>query len=60
MYLKDTFLRVSDAKTKEETFVGSHIRESINDEQFDDQLNEPGSIACLSSKLFLRTFFGKS
>lgn len=40
LYLKNKFLRVSDAKIKEGIFVGPQIREFINDEQFDSQLNE--------------------
>lgn len=57
LYLKNKFLRVSDAKNKEGAFEGSRIRESINVEQFDDQMNEVGRAACLSSKLFLETFW---
>lgn len=59
-YLKNKLLRVSKAKNKEGAFVGSHIRESTNVEQFDDHMNEVGRAACLSSKLFLKTFGQKT
>jgi hypothetical protein len=45
MYLKHNFARLSDAKIKEGIFVGTKIRELINDEQFEEQLNEVGKSA---------------
>jgi hypothetical protein len=39
MYFKHKFPRLSDAKIKEGIFVGPQIRESIKDEQFEEQLN---------------------
>jgi hypothetical protein len=45
MYLKHKFPRPSDAKIKEGIFVSPEIRESIKDEQSEEQLNEVGKAA---------------
>jgi hypothetical protein len=36
MYLKNRFIRISDAKTKEGVFVGSQIRYLMQDTKFED------------------------
>jgi hypothetical protein len=52
VYLKHKFPRLSDdAKIKEGIFAGPQIRESIKDEQFEEQLNEVGRAACQAFKL---------
>ena len=40
MYLKNKFLSISDAKIKDEVFVGLQIRELIQDVKCDGKLNE--------------------
>jgi hypothetical protein len=40
MYLKNKFRRISDAKIKQEVFVGPQIRALIQDVKFEDQLSE--------------------
>ena len=37
---EDEFPNVSDAKIKEGIFIGSQIRELMQDKQFDEDLNE--------------------
>jgi hypothetical protein len=41
-YLKNKFLRISEAKIKEGIFVGPHIRQLIQDVKFEDQIGELG------------------
>jgi hypothetical protein len=55
MYLKNKFPRISDAKIKENVFVGPHIGELIQDVKFADQLSEVEKSAWKSFKkaLFL-------
>ena len=40
IYLKNKFPNISDAKIKEEVFVGLQISKLIHDIKSDDQLNE--------------------
>jgi hypothetical protein len=40
MYLKNKFIRKSDAKIKEGVFVGPQIRELLQDAKFEAQLRE--------------------
>jgi hypothetical protein len=40
MYLKNRFPKISDAKIKEQVFVGPQIGELIQDVKFEDQLSE--------------------
>jgi hypothetical protein len=58
MYLKHKFPRLSDAKIKEGIFVGPQIRELINDEQFETQLNEVGKSAWQAFKNVMNSFLG--
>jgi hypothetical protein len=53
--LKEYIPRTSDDKIKERTLIGPHIRELINDEQFNDQLNEKEKVYGNHSKLLLET-----
>jgi hypothetical protein len=44
-YLKETFPRISDAKTKEGIFVGPQIRELMQDAKFEEQLTQVEKVA---------------
>ena len=39
-YVRNKFPNMSDAKIKEDIFIGPHIRELMQDKQFDEDLNE--------------------
>jgi len=45
MYLKNKFIRISDAKIKEGVFVGPQIWELMQEGKFEDQLREVGKAA---------------
>jgi hypothetical protein len=50
MYLKNKFIRISDAKIKGGVFVGPQIRELKQDAKFEDQLSEVEKAAWKSFK----------
>jgi hypothetical protein len=58
MYLKRKFPRLSDAKIKDEIFLGPQIRELIKDEQFVKQMNEVGKSAWQAFKNITKSFLG--
>jgi hypothetical protein len=61
MYLKNLLPRISDTIIKEGVFVGSQIRELIQDVKPEDQLSEVEKPAWKSLKKSLLFFlFGKS
>jgi hypothetical protein len=49
-YMRSKFQSVSEAKIKESIFIGPHIRELMQDKQFDEDLNETERNAWLSFK----------
>jgi len=49
-YLKDNFLKLSDAKLKEDIFIEPQIREIINDDLSDHLLTETEKSAWLRFK----------
>jgi len=57
-YLRNKFPNASDAKIKEDTFIGPQIRELMQDKQFDEDLNEIGRNARLSFKRICKDFLG--
>jgi hypothetical protein len=57
-YLKETFPRISDAKTKEGIFVGPQIRELMQDANFEEQLTQVEKVAWSSFKNVTRHFLG--
>ena len=57
-YLRNKFPNVSDAKIKEGIFIGTQIREIMQDKQFDEDLNETERNAWLSFKRIWRDFLG--
>jgi len=57
-YLRNKVPSVSDAKIKEGISIGPQIREMIQDKQFDEDLNETGRNAWLSSKRICKDFLG--
>ena len=57
-YLRNKFPNVSDAKIKEDIFIGPQIRELIHDKQFDEDLNENETNAWLSCKRIWKEFLG--
>ena len=59
-YVRTKFPNVSDAKIKEGIFIVPQIRELMQDEQFDEDLNETESNAWLSFKRICKDFLGKS
>ena len=54
--VRSKFPNVSDAKTKEDMFVGPQIRELMQDKQFDEDLNETERNAWLSFKRICKDF----
>jgi len=46
--VRNKFPNVSDAKIKEGIFIGLHVRELMQDKQFDKDLNETDRNAWLS------------
>ena len=57
-YLRNTFPNVGDAKIKKGIFIGSQIRELMQDKQFDEDLKETERIAWLSFKRICKDFLG--
>ena len=57
-YLKNKFPNVSDAKIKEDIFIGPQIRELMQDKQFCEDLNETGRKAWLSFEAICKDFLG--
>ena len=57
-YVRCKFPNVSDAKIKEGIFTGPHIRELMQDQQFDEELNETERNAWLSFKRIRKNFLG--
>jgi len=57
-YLRNNFPNVSDAKIKEDIFIGPQIRELMQDKQFDEDLNETERNALLSFKGICKDFLG--
>jgi len=55
-YVRNKFPKVSDAKIKEGIFIGPHIRELMQDKQFDEDLNETERNAWLSFKRISKDF----
>jgi len=49
---------VSDAKIKESIFIGPHIRELMQDKQFDEDLNETERNEWLSFKKICKKVLG--
>ena len=49
---------MSDAKFKEGVFIGTQIRELMQDKQFDENLNETERNARLSLKMICKDFLG--
>jgi hypothetical protein len=60
MYLKNMFPRINDAKIKEGVFVGSLIRQLMQDVEFEAQLSEVETAAWTSLKNVTTNFGGKS
>ena len=57
-YFRNTFPNVSDAKIREGIFIGTQIRELMQDKQFDEDLNETERNAWLSFKRICKEFLG--
>jgi len=57
-YVRNKCPNVSDAKIKESIFIGPHIRKLMQDEQFDEDLNETERNAWLSFKRICKGFLG--
>jgi len=57
-YVRNNFPNMSDAKVKEDIFIGSQIRELMQDKQFDEDPNETERNAWLSSKKICKDFLG--
>jgi len=57
-YVRNKFPNVNDAKIKEGIFIGPQIREMMQDEQFDEDLNEIERNAWLSFKSICKDFLG--
>jgi len=57
-YVRNNFPNVSDAKIKEGIFIDPHIRELMQDKQFDEDLNETERNAWLSFKKICKDFLG--
>ena len=57
-YLRNKFQNVSDAKINEGIFIGPQIRELMQDEQFDEDLNETERNALFSFKRICKDFLG--
>jgi len=57
-YLRNKFPNVSDAKIKEDIFIGPQISELMQDKQFDEDLNETERNAWLSFKWICKEFVG--
>ena len=55
-YVRDRFSNVSDAKIKEGIFIGTQIRELMQDKRFDEDLNETERNAWLSFKRICKDF----
>ena len=54
-YVRNKFPNVCDAKIKEGIFIGSKIRELIQDKQFDEDLDETEKIYGCHLRGFVRT-----
>jgi len=57
-YVRNKFPNMSDAKIKDGIFIGPHIRELMQDKQFDEDLNETERNAWLSFKRICKDFLG--
>jgi len=57
-YLRNKFPNVSDTKIKEGIFIGSQIRELMQDKQFDEDLNETERNASLPFERICKDFLG--
>jgi len=58
-YLREKFPRLSEAKLKEDIFIGPQIRDLIKDEYFDKLLQVSEKAAWNSFKFVVKGFFGK-
>ena len=57
-YLRNKFPNVSDAKIKEDIFIGPQIRELMQDKRLDEDLNETERNELLSFKRICKDFLG--
>jgi len=57
-YVRNKFPNVSDAKMKEGIFIGPQIRELMQDNQFDEDLDETERNAWLPFKRICKDFLG--
>ena len=57
-YVRNKFPNVSDAKIKGGIFIGPQIRELMQDQQYDEDLNETERNARLSYKRICKDFLG--
>ena len=57
-YVRNKFPNVNHAKFKEGIFIGPQIRELMQDEQFDEDLNETERNAWFSFKRICKNFLG--
>ena len=57
-YVRNKFPNVSDTKIKEGIFIGPHIKELMQDKQFDKDLHEADRNAWLSFKRICMDFLG--
>ena len=58
VYLQNKFPRISEAKIKEGIFVGPQIREVLNDDEFENNLNMLEQRAWNSFKTICKHFLG--
>ena len=57
-YVRSKSSNVSDAKVKEDIFIGPQIRELMQEKQFDEDLNETERNSWLSFKRICKDFLG--
>jgi len=57
-YVRNKLLNMSDAKVKECIFIGTQIRELMQDKQIDEDLNETDRNVWLSFKRISKDFLG--
>ena len=58
-YFKVIFPKISDAKFKEGIFIGSHIRQLLDNEDFETTMDELEQAAWYSHKDLCKEFLGK-
>ena len=59
-YVRNKFPNVSDAKIKEDIFIGPQIRELMQDKQFDEDLNVTERNAWMSFTRICKDFLGNN